>query len=174
MTTRRALILAAAAAGAASPALAQDRRRGGRSLMIALDYVENFLGRADVAAADRTLDPNIVVNTGLSPQGPIRGLAAYKPIFLDFHGAFPPVDPASPMKIIDAFDVRDRAVVRFHFRARHTRGYFGLSATNREILLDETHVMRISRGKVVENVVSATNLEFEMLMAPVLTPLILR
>jgi hypothetical protein len=29
-------------------------------------------------------------------------------------------------------------------------------------------------GEVGENVVSATNLEFEMLMAPVLTPMILK
>jgi hypothetical protein len=34
--------------------------------------------------------------------------------------------------------------------------------------------MRLREGKIVENVVSATNLEFEMLMAPVLTPLILK
>ena len=33
--------------------------------------------------------------------------------------------------------------------------------------------MRIRDGKIVENVVSATNLEFEMLMAPVLGPMIL-
>ncbi|MDX2235084.1 MAG: ester cyclase [Hyphomonadaceae bacterium] len=174
MTTRRTLIVATAAAAVSAPALAHARPKGGRTLRVALDYVENFLGRADVAAADRTLDPDVVVVTGLSPQGPIRGLAAYKPIFLEFHQAFPPIDPANPMKIIDAFDTRDRAVVRFHFRARHARDYFGVRATNREILLDETHVMRLAGGKVVENVVSATNLEFEMLMAPALTPLILK
>lgn len=173
MDTRRGLIVAGAVVSLTSVAAAQERPRGGRVLRVALDYIENFLGRADVAAADRTLDPEVVVTTGLSPQGPIRGLAAYKPIFLAFHAAFPPVDPANPMKIVDAFETRDRAVVRFHFRARHTGDYFGVAATGREILLDETHVMRIARGKVVENVVSATNLEFEMLMAPVLTPLIL-
>jgi hypothetical protein len=34
--------------------------------------------------------------------------------------------------------------------------------------------MRLRDGKIVENIVSATNLEFEMLMAPVLIPLILK
>ncbi len=176
MTTRRTLFAAAAAvtASLAAPAFAQARPRGGRSLRVALDYVEGFLGRADSAVADRVLDPQIVVTTGLSPQGPIRGIEAYKAIFLDFAAAFPAVDSAAPVNIIDAFDVRDRAVVRFQYRGRHVRDYFGVAATNREILFDETHVMRIRAGKVVENVVSATNLEFEMLLAPVLTPLILR
>jgi hypothetical protein len=176
MTTRRTLfaVTAAAAASLAAPAFAQTRPRGGRSLRVALEYVEGFLGRADAAVADRVLDPEIVVTTGLSPQGPILGRQAYKGIFLDFAAAFPAVNPGAPMTIIDAFDVRDRAVVRFHYRGRHVRDYFGVAATNREILFDETHVMRIRGGKVVENVVSATNLEFEMLLAPVLTPMILR
>ena len=42
------------------------------------------------------------------------------------------------------------------------------------ILFDETHVARLKDGLIVENIVSATNLEFEMLMAPVLSPMILR
>lgn len=33
--------------------------------------------------------------------------------------------------------------------------------------------MRIEEGRVTENVVSATNLEFEMVFAPVLTPMVL-
>ncbi len=41
------------------------------------------------------------------------------------------------------------------------------------ITFHETHVMQIANGKIVENIVSATNLEFEMLMAPMLTPMIL-
>jgi predicted ester cyclase len=174
MTNRRSFLALAAASGAALPAVAHARKRGSDSLRVGLDYVENFLGRADVAAADRTLDADIQVTTGLSPQGPIQGLDAYKAIFLDFNKAFPAVNNDEPMQIIDAFDARDRAVIRFHFRARHAGDYFGVKTTGREILFDETHVMRVRDGKVVENVVSATNLEFEMLMAPALTPLILK
>lgn len=166
-----ALLAPLASAGAAS---AQSRARGGPALRVGLDYVENFLGRADPTAADRVLAPDVVVTTGLSPQGPIRGRDAYKAIFLDFAAAFPAVDPARPMTIVDAFDTGERAVIRFHYRGRHVRDYFGIKATGREILFDETHVMRVRSGQVVENVVSATNLEFEMLLAPVLTPLILK
>jgi hypothetical protein len=65
-------------------------------------------------------------------------------------------------------------VTRFHSRRRHAKDFFGIPATNRVILFDETHVARIENGLIVENIVSATNLEFEMLMAPVLTPMILK
>lgn len=41
-------------------------------------------------------------------------------------------------------------------------------------MLIEAHTLHLRDGKIVENVVSATNLEFEMLMALVLTPLILK
>jgi len=49
-----------------------------------------------------------------------------------------------------------------------------LAATGRVILFDETHVARLQDGLIVENIVSATNLEFEMLMAPALSPMILK
>jgi predicted ester cyclase len=140
-------------------------------MTIAKHYVEGFLGRGDVSVADQVLSTNIEVTTGLSPSGPIVGLDTYKQIFLDFYAKFPEVEP---LRIVDAFAVGDRAVIRFHSLRRHAHDYFGIAATGRQILFDETHVMRIADGKVVENVVSATNLEFEMLMAPALTPLILK
>ena len=64
-------------------------------------------------------------------------------------------------------------VTRFHSRQCHAKDYYGVAATNRIILFDETHVARLKDGKIIENIVSATNLEFEMLMAPVLSPMIL-
>jgi predicted ester cyclase len=172
MTLARATLVSLALA-LSLPAMAAAQSTDA-TLQVARTYIEQFLGRGDIAAADRVLSPNIEVTTGLSPQGPIKGLDAYKKIFLEFAAAFPPVDPAKPMTIIDAFATGDRAVIRFHYRGKHGRDYFGVKATGREILFDETHVMRIRDGKVLENVVSATNLEFEMLMAPVLTPMILK
>jgi predicted ester cyclase len=164
-----ASFLIAASLTMANTALAADA-----TLAVARTYIEQFLGRGDVAAADRVLSPSIEVTTGLSPKGPIKGLETYKKIFLEFAAAFPPADVAKPMTIIDAFATGDRAVIRFQYRGKHVQDYFGVKASGRDILFDETHVMRIRDGKVIENVVSATNLEFEMLMAPVLTPLILK
>lgn len=136
-------------------------------------FILDFLGRGDLEAADATAHADIRGITGLKPIGPILGLDEYKAILTGFVDAFP---AESPVEIIDQFISADgtRVVTRFHSRQRHAKDYFGITATNRVILFDETHVARLADGKIVENIVSATNLEFEMLMAPVLTPMILK
>jgi len=136
-------------------------------------FIEKFLGEADLAAADETAHPRVQGITGLKPMGPIDGLDEYKAIILSFVDAFPAEEP---VRIIDQFTSADgeRVVTRFHSRQRHAKDFFGVAATNRVILFDETHVARVRDGLIVENIVSATNLEFEMLMAPVLTPMILK
>lgn len=135
-------------------------------------FTEAFLGQGDLAAADATAHPFIQGITGLKPTGPINGIDEYKAIVSAFVAAFP---AQSPLRIIDQFESADgtRVVTRFHSRQRHASDFFGVAATNRIILFDETHVARLRDGLIVENIVSATNLEFEMLMAPVLTPMIL-
>jgi predicted ester cyclase len=143
------------------------------NLEIVRRFTEDFLGRADLAAADATMDPDIRGITGLKPMGPIEGIDEYKATLSGFVDAFP---AQSPVEIIDQFASADgtRVVTRFHSRQRHVKDYFGVVATNRVILFDETHVARLIDGKIIENIVSATNLEFEMLMAPVLSPMILK
>lgn len=136
-------------------------------------FTVEFLGRADLVAADETAHLDIQGITGLKPSGSIDGLEEYKGIILAFIDAFPATEP---LKIIDQFTSADgsRVVTRFQSRQRHAKNFFGLPATNRIILFDETHVATVKNGKIIENIVSATNLEFEMLMAPILTPMILK
>jgi predicted ester cyclase len=142
------------------------------NLAIVRRFTIEFLGRADLAAADATMHPDIRGITGLKPMGPIEGIDEYKATLTGFVDAFP---AEAPVEIIDQFASADgtRVVTRFHSRQRHAKDYFGIAATGRIILFDETHVARLVNGKIVENIVSATNLEFEMLMAPVLSPMIL-
>lgn len=134
-------------------------------------FTFEFLGRGDLAAADDTLAPNVQGITGLKPNAPINGREEYKAIVSAFVDSFPAEEP---LEIIDQFATDDRVVTRFHSRQRHAKAFFGVAATNRVILFDETHVARLRDGLIVENIVSATNLEFEMLMAPVLAPMILK
>lgn len=142
------------------------------NLAIVRRFTTEFLGRADLAAADAALHHDIRGFTGLKPTGPIEGIDEYKATLTGFVDAFP---ADSPVEIIDQFESADgtRVVTRFHSRQRHAKDYYGVAATNRIILFDETHVARLKDGKIIENIVSATNLEFEMLMAPVLSPMIL-
>jgi hypothetical protein len=136
-------------------------------------FIEDFLGRGDLRVADETAHERIQGITGLKPTGPIDGRDEYKQTIAAFVDAFPAEEP---LNILDQFTSSDgsRVVTRFQSRQRHAKAFFGVEATNRVILFDETHVARLEGGLIVENIVSATNLEFEMLMAPVLAPLILR
>lgn len=136
-------------------------------------FIVDFLGRGDTAAADATASPRIQGITGLKPTGPIDGLDEYKAVIRAFVAAFP---AEAPVQIIDQFASADgtRVVTRFHSRQRHAGDYFGVPASGRVVLFDETHVATVEGGRITQNVVSATNLEFEMLMAPVLAPLILK
>lgn len=144
-----------------------------QNLRVARKFVKQFLGNGDLSIAEEVLDEQVQATTGLKPNGAIEGRDQYKQIFSAFYDAFPPV-PGLEMTIEDLFAAGDRVVVRFRSVQTHAKEFFGVAATNREITFIETHVMRLRNGKIVENVVSATNLEFEMLMAPVLTPLILK
>lgn len=144
-----------------------------QNLAIARLFVEQFLGKGDLSIAPQVLDEHVQATTGLKPDGPINGRDEYQQIFNAFYDAFPPV-VGLEMVIEDLFAADDRVVVRFRSVQKHAKDYFGIAATDRDITFIETHVMRLRDGKIVENVVSATNLEFEMLMAPVLTPLILK
>lgn len=137
---------------------------------VAERFVLDFLGQGSVAAAEAVIAPDVVVVTGLSPAAPIEGRDAYVATFLAFAAAF---TFETPVEIVDSFVTEDRAMMRIRARATHTGEFLGLPPTNRSILFDETHVMRIEGGRVTENVVSATNLEFEMVFAPVLAPRVL-
>lgn len=143
------------------------------NLTVVSRFVVEFLGRGDMAAADEILDANVQGVTGLKPGGPINGREEYKATIAGFLDAFPPVEP---LRIVDQFESADgnRVVTRFQSRQRYAKSFFGIEPTDRVILFDETHVARVENGLIVENIVSATNLEFEMLMAPVLAPLILK
>lgn len=141
------------------------------NLTIAHRFVEEFLGKGNMSLAEELLNETVQVITGLKPSGAINGIEEYKQIFSVFYDAFPPVQP---LVIEDSFATEDRAVVRFKSYQKHEKNFFGIAKSDRVITFHETHVMRIVDSKIVENIVSATNLEFEMLMAPVLAPLILQ
>lgn len=141
------------------------------NLEISRRFFTEFLGKGDLAVGDEVLDENVRAITGLKPDGAIEGREEYKQIFAGFFDAFPPV---TELEIEDFFAVNDRVVCRFRSVQKHAKDYYGIAATNREIVFIETHVQRLRDGKIIENVVSATNLEFEMLIAPVLAPLILK
>jgi predicted ester cyclase len=134
-------------------------------------FVEEFLAKGNLAAADDTADPRIQGITSLKPEGPIDGLIEYKQIIKAFSDAFPPVEP---LKLVDQFATGDRVVTHFRSRQQHAKEFLGVPASNRVILFDEIHVARLREGKIIEDVVGGISLEFEMQFARVLAPMILK
>lgn len=139
------------------------------NLAVARRFVEQGLGLADMAVFDQCLDPDIVVVTALSPQGPIQGRAAYKAVFAGFADAW----PVRSMVIHDIFAVADRVVVNFTATAVFRKDYYGVKANGVVAPLIETHVYTLRDGKIVANSVGAINLPFEFTMYPALKDAVL-
>jgi predicted ester cyclase len=141
-----------------------------QNLASAKRYATEYLTNGNVKAADELADPGVQVVTGLSPKAPIDGLANHKKIFLPFNEAF----PATAMTIEDSFAADNRVMLRVNWLTTFKKDYFGVKATGKPVRLIETHVFKFNKeGKIIEDVVSATNLEWEMIFAPVLSPMIL-
>lgn len=133
-------------------------------------FAAGFLGRADLAVADDVVDEAVVVHTGLSPAAPIQGRDAYKGVIAGFADAF----PVGRMEVHEVLDAGpDRVLLRFTAHATHAKDYYGVPATGRPVPMHEVHLIRLRDGRIVENHVGAVNLVFEMLMAPVIAPMVL-
>lgn len=138
-------------------------------LDVALRFVRDGLGRADLAAFDDCIDPDVTVVTALSPQGPIHGREAYKAIFAEFARCW----PVREMVIHDSFAAGDRVVVSFTATAVFEHDYYGVAATGAIVPLVETHVYTVRDGRITANRVGAINLPFEFIMYPVLKDAVL-
>ena len=141
-----------------------------QNLASAKRYATEYLTNGNTKTADELADPGLQVVTGLSPKAPIDGLANHKKIFVPFNDAF----PASAMTIEDSFVADNRVMLRVNWLTTFKKDYYGVKATGKPVRLIETHVFKFNKeGKIIEDVVSATNLEWEMIFAPVLAPLVL-
>lgn len=130
------------------------------ALEVGLRFAREGLGQARMAAFDELLSPDIVVTTALSPQGPIRGLEAYKQVFAGFADAWPLID----FSIDDSFAAGERVVVCFTATAVFRKDYYGVKANGVIAPLKEMHMYTVRGGRIVENVVGAINLPFEFTM----------
>ncbi|BAT53138.1 hypothetical protein NOS3756_20970 [Nostoc sp. NIES-3756] len=135
-----------------------------QNLAIAIQFMNEGIGKANLEIFDETLDSNIIVTTGLSPAAPIQGRENYKQIFSAFADAW----PVKYFVIDDIFGVDDKVVVRFTATTVFWKDYYGIKATHQIVPLKEVHILTLRDGKIVENIVSGTNFPFEYIMYPVL------
>ena len=136
------------------------------NLSIARRFMEAGIATGDMSVFDACLDPGIIVRTGLSPQGPIEGLAAYKEIFGPFARALPVID----FDLLELWEnaKQQKVVARFLATAVFLHDYYGVTAEQQIVAIEEVHILTFRDGRIVSNVVSGTNFPFEYLMYPVL------
>lgn len=128
---------------------------------LTLRFVNDALASGNEATFRELVDPNVIAYSGLEPTKAIRGVDAYWTAlgklqaltFVDFD-------------LQDLLTLEDRAIVRFCGRADHTGDQLGVPATNKRIVMWETHLMRWRDGKLVENFVSDINYDWPWLIAP--------
>jgi len=139
------------------------------NLSKALRFVNEGLQKGDTLAFNELVDTAVIVTTGLKPGGPIQGLAEYKSIFTHFITAW----PGMRFTIDESFAVGDKVVVRFTSVNVFEKEFFGMKPTHQVASLKEVHLMTFKNGKIVSNIVSATNLEYEYILYPLLKDAVL-
>jgi predicted ester cyclase len=151
-----------AGASADNAALMNETEK--ENLAIALRFVNEGLQKGDTTAFNECLDKDITVLTGLKPTGPIKGIAEYKYIFTAFIKAWPGIS----FTVDESFAKGDKVVIRFNSVNVFRGEFFGMKPTNQIASLKEAHIMTLKNGKIVSNIVSATNLEYEYILYPLL------
>ena len=143
-----------------------------RNLTAARRFVEGVLGGAEPAAFMEVVHPDVVVDTGLKPVGPIVGRTEYGRVLGATMGA---AFSNGRLEIKDIAALVDgRVLVRFEASADNTGDLNGVAATGLRFTFCELHVMRFEDGKIIENHVGALNpLMFEVWQAPSSGPLLL-
>jgi hypothetical protein len=136
------------------------------NLAIARRFMEIGIATGNAAAFDECLADDIVVRTGLSPAAPIKGLQAYKDVFLSFAKALPVID----FEILEMWEneAENKVIVRFLATAVFVQDYYGITAEHQIVAMEEVHILTFHEAKIISNIVSGTNIPFEYLMYPVL------
>jgi predicted ester cyclase len=111
--------------------------------VIAREWFESVWNRLDESAIDRLMHPNAVVY-GLGPE-PLRGPAAFKPLFRMFRDALGDIRIAIERTIVQG----NEAAVLCHVTARHTGAAFG-APSGRNVDFYGITMVRVQDGQLIE------------------------
>ena len=92
------------------------------------------------------MDPNAI---GIGQElhgGVIHGPAEFEELWKRLHGAFPNIK----ITIEDTFGAGNKVVARWSAEMTHTGGDLGILATDKQVRITGTTIVRIEGGKIVE------------------------
>lgn len=110
---------------------------------LAREWFESVWNRLDESAIDRLMHPNAEV-FGLGP-GPMRGPAAFKPLFRMFRDALSDIRITVDRTIVQG----NEAAVLCHVTGRHTGAAFG-PASGRNVDFYGMTMLRVQDGQLIE------------------------
>lgn len=143
------------------------------NLALAWRFVDEVLGGGNPNAFDELVADDIKVTTILKPVGIIEGKYEYiKVLGETVSGTFADRE----ISVRDLAPLLDgRVVARIQAKATHVGDVFGIAATHRRLRMHELLLMRFRQGKLAELYVAGlTPLEFEMLFAPAIAPMLFK
>jgi steroid delta-isomerase-like uncharacterized protein len=108
-------------------------------------YIEEFLQKGDIAAADRFIANDVVTHDGMPGQA--DGLEGVKQTFKVLRTAFPNLH----VQVEDIIAEGDKVVGRFVVSGTHTGDFMGMPATSKTFTYDEIVIVRFKNGKIVEH-----------------------
>lgn len=111
---------------------------------IARRYGEDIWDRADMAAADDLLAPDLIDHHPFGAQGP--GREGYKHVVTLFHAAFADFRVTNDDIIAEG----DRVTLRWNARGTHTAALAGIPPTGKPVTITGIDILRIANGKIVE------------------------
>ncbi len=143
------------------------------NLALAWRFVDEVLGGGNPNAFDELVADDIEVTTVLKPVGIIEGKYEYiKVLGETVSGTFADRE-ISVKEVAPLLD--GRVIARIEAKATHIGTVFGIPATHRRIKMHELLLMRFQRGKLIELYVAGlTPLEFEMLFASAIAPMLFK
>lgn len=95
---------------------------------------------------DELLPPDGIIN-GLSPNGPGKGPAAFRPFWEQFRGAFPDIR----ITVEDAVAEGDKVAARIRFTGTHQGNHFGIPATGKAVTGTGLVLVRLRHGQIAES-----------------------
>jgi 8-hydroxy-5-deazaflavin:NADPH oxidoreductase len=122
--------------------------------VLARSFVVMFSGADSTSADSQVLAEDFVAYLPYS-RHPIRGIEAFQAQMKEFRSAFSHFECDIDEVIADGM----RVAVRWTWRGTHTGELFGIAPTHRKIEFSETHLLRMSGGRIAEDHVSANVLD---------------
>jgi len=122
--------------------------------VLARSFAVIFAGTNSTAAEPDVLAEDFVSYLPYS-RYPIRGREKFEAQMNDFRSAFSHFE----CDIDEVIDDGMRVAVRWTWRGTHTGTFLGIAPTHRKIEFSETHLLRISGGRIAEDHVSSNLLD---------------